>query len=89
MAPVDKQFEEIPMLNASLKKLCGTPNNASEGNLTRNVSVSGPGDFSSMGAFAPRKGANTKGKYLVDGINIGSGGGGTKRSTLRAAGATR
>ncbi len=59
------------MLNSTLKKMCGTPNNASEGNMTRDVSVSGPGDFSSMGVFAPRKGANTKGKYIVDGVGGG------------------
>lgn len=76
------------MINSSLAKLSGKPNNVSEGSMTRDVAVSGPGDFSSMGEFAPRKGANTNGKYLVDGVG-GGGGGGPKRSTLRAAGATR
>jgi len=55
-------------VNKDLVKIAGTPLCASDGQLTRAVKVSGPGDFSSMKSFAPKKGANTKGKYIVDGV---------------------
>ena len=55
-------------MNSELTKLTGTPCNASSSCSTRPASASGPGDFSSMGRFAPRKGANTNGKYVVDGV---------------------
>ncbi len=51
----------------SLVKLAGKPLNLSAGEHTRAVSVSGPGNFSSMKSFAPRKGANTHGNYIVEG----------------------
>ncbi len=56
------------MINKELTKTAGKPNNASEGRMTHAVDVSGPGNFSSMGEFAPRKGANTHGNFIVDGV---------------------
>ena len=55
------------MVNSELSKLTGQPLNASEGKMTQSAPVSGPGNFSSMGRFAPKKGANKQGKYIVDG----------------------
>lgn len=57
------------MIDKSLKSLTGTPNNVSMGETTRNVSVSGPGDFSSMGPFKPMMGANPNGNYIVKGCS--------------------
>lgn len=53
--------------NAEIKKITGQPLCLSEGEITRAVSVSGPGDLG-MGKFNPRKGANPNGKYIVDGV---------------------
>jgi hypothetical protein len=60
------------MINKELQKLSGTPCDASSSCQTRPVPVSGPGNFSSMGSFAPRKGANTHGNYIVNGVGGGS-----------------
>ena len=71
-------------MNSDLTKLLGTPCNASDGCMTRPVAISGPGNLG-MGAFSPRKGANPRGKYVVDGVNAGKGVGGS-RSSRRSAG---
>lgn len=77
------------MINSEITKITGTPLNASEGKLTQSVAVSGPGDLG-MGEFNPRKGANTHGKYMVDGVNDPyKRGTGPSRSSLRSAGGDR
>ena len=54
------------MVNKEIAKIVGKPLNLSEGQITRSVSVSGPGDLG-MGRFNPQKGANKQGAYIVKG----------------------
>ena len=72
------------MINAELKKLVGGCCNASDGKITRDVALSGPGSLG-MGAFNPRAGSTKREKYVVDGVSAGGGSGGS-RSQRRSAG---
>ena len=53
--------------NSEIQKITGKPLCLSEGETTRAVSVSGPGDLG-MGRFNPRAGANPNGNYIVKGV---------------------
>ena len=77
------------MVNKELSALCGTPMNASEGKITRSDNEAarrGAGVDLGMAPFNPRKGANPRGVWIVDGTAV-SGGSGGSRSTRRSAGA--
>ncbi len=59
------------MINSEIQKVTGTPVDASMGNLTRSdndASKRPPTVNLGMGEFSPRDGANTRGPYIVKGV---------------------
>lgn len=77
-------------MNSDLKKLVGGCCDASSGQITRednSAASRGMGVDLGMGVFNPRKGATKRETYVVDGINVPGGVGGS-RSHRRSAGAS-